>query len=110
MKSLKTLGFSTAVTALGTSLASSVGVQRSYAMAVQQPNPQAALAQLREASDEVARLPTMPLAKGLCSSDTEGQSQLDLLIDRLRAGENVSPAQIDRALEGWQTLEEPAQE
>jgi hypothetical protein len=44
-------------------LAGQVAGQRSDAMAATQPSGQAALAELREASDEVARLRTMPLVR-----------------------------------------------
>ena len=105
MKLLKTLVFSTAaLTAFGTSLGTLFRVQPSYVMAAQQLSPKTALMQLRDASDEVARLRTLPLSKGPVQVRyMERQSQLDLLIDRLRAGEKVSPDQIDRALEGYQT-------
>jgi hypothetical protein len=101
MKSLKTVIISaTAVAALYTSvLAGPVGVQRNYPIASQPSNTQAEIAQLREASDEVARLRLKPGTGGPRQVRyMEKQSELDSLIDRLGAGENVSPEEIDRAL------------
>jgi len=60
-------------------------------MAALQPSEQAALAQLRNASDEIARLRTMPLVKGpVAVRYMERQSEINSLIDRLVAGAHVS--------------------
>jgi hypothetical protein len=99
MKSLKTLILSAAAMAAFASPA--LAGQRSDAMAATQPSPQAALAELRDASDEVARLRTMPLAKGPVQVRyMERQSELDSLIDRLSVGAAVSTDELDRALAG----------
>ena len=103
MKSLKTLILSAAaIAALGSpALAGPVAAERSYAMAATQPSEQAALAQLRDASDGIARLRTMPLAKGPVQIRyMERQSEIDSLIDRLVAGAHVSDEALDRALAG----------
>jgi hypothetical protein len=103
MKSLKTLILSAAaIAALGSpALAGPVVGQRSYPMAAAQPGPQAALAQLRDASDEVSHLRTMPLVKGPVQVRyMERQSELDSLIERLGAGAHVSADELDRALAG----------
>jgi hypothetical protein len=103
MKSLKTLILSAAaLAALGSpALAGPMAGPRSCSMAAPQPGEQAALAQLRDASGEIARLRTMPLAKGPVQIRyMERQSELDSLIDRLGAGARVSDEELDRALAG----------
>ena len=70
-------------------------------MAALQLSEQAALAQLRNASDEIARLRTMPPVKGpVAVRYMERQSEIDSLIDRLVAGAHVSEEELDRALAG----------
>jgi hypothetical protein len=103
MKSLKTLILSAAaIAAFGSpALAGPVAGQRSCSMAAPQPSEQAALAQLRDASSEIARLRTMPLAKGPVQIRyMERESEIDSLIDRLGAGAPISTDELDRALAG----------
>ncbi len=103
MKSLKRLILSAAVVAaLGSPvLAGPVADQRSSSMATLQTSEQAVLAQLRDASDEIARLRTMPLVKGPVEVRyMERQSEIDSLIDRLVAGAHVNEKELDRALAG----------
>jgi hypothetical protein len=103
MKSLTTLILSAAAIAAFSSpaLAGSELGQRSYPMAAPQHSEQAALTQLRYASEEIARLRMMPLAKGPVQVRyMERQSELDSLIDRLDAGAHVSADELDHALAG----------
>jgi hypothetical protein len=103
MKSVKTLILSAATIAAFASpaLAGPVVGLRSYPMAAQQPGEQATLAQLRDASDEIARLRTMPLVKGPVQVRyMERQSELDSLIERLGAGARVSADELNHALAG----------
>jgi hypothetical protein len=96
MKKVKTILFASAVTAAFAlpAFAAPVGVSRSYSTV--QPN-QTTIAELQDASD-AARREALTGNKNNLEFRRKGY-EIDQLIERMKSGQQVGPAELDKALE-----------